>query len=56
MTKGLFVILALLVLVLLWKSQASGFEYQYPANGSDPGMPFWNPRLVFGPPVDLARD
>lgn len=47
----------LLVLVIAWfvlGFQASGFSYQYPPNGSDPGMPFWNPRLIFGPPTDLA--
>lgn len=54
--KKVLIALLVLVLFLMWNSRASGFDYQYPANGSDPGMPFWNPRLIFGPPVDLARD
>ena len=50
-------IILLLLITLMWlKSRTSGFTYQYPANGSDPGMAFWNPRLIFGPTVDLARD
>lgn len=54
--KKVLLILLLLVILMWLSSRTSGFDYQYPPNGSDPGMPFWNPRLIFGPPVDLARD